>query len=79
MSHNTVLSIDIGGTKIAYAFVDPEGRVHDYGIVKTKRVGGRQVINQLREIIRSCRYRRIFWRGVERARYSQRRVGYLGA
>ncbi|MEM0066036.1 MAG: ROK family protein [Sulfolobales archaeon] len=64
MSHNIVLSIDIGGTKIAYAFVDSEGGVHDYGIVKTERVGGRQVINQLREIIRSCRYRRIFGVGL---------------
>lgn len=56
---NVVLSIDVGGTKIAYAFVDSGGGVHDYSIVKTRRAGGRQVINQLREIVRSCRYKKV--------------------
>lgn len=52
MSHDFVISVDVGGTKIAYALVDSSGNIHDYGTVKTEKAGGKRVIDQLREIVR---------------------------
>lgn len=64
MPHGVVLSIDVGGTKIAHALVDPSGSLHDYGVVKTKRAGGKHVVDQLREIVRSCRNRGVLGVGL---------------
>lgn len=50
-----MLSIDVGGTKIAYALVDRRGGVRDYGTARTVKAGGMHVINQLRKIVQSYR------------------------
>jgi len=57
------LSIDVGGTKIAYALIDEYGNAVEQGQVMTDGRGGSYVVDQVREIV---------------SRYSQRELEGVG-
>lgn len=56
------LSIDVGGTKIAYALIESSGEVVEYGYLATDRRGGKYVVDQIRGVV--SRYSREELRGV---------------
>ncbi len=59
MSSRLVLSIDVGGTKIAYALVDGLGNVLEQGHMMTDKRGGNYVVNQVREVVTRYSHREL--------------------
>lgn len=64
MSSRLVLSIDVGGTKIAHALIDELGNIVEQGRTATDRRGGSHVVNQIREIVARYSHRELYGVGI---------------